>query len=392
MSHHPEAEQWRSAVWRALALRLGVRWSVVYCFAWGVVALAVRVMADDAAAWLWWGGLGLVAVWAAAGGLARQRVPTRDHAEALLDRHNRSGGLLMTGRFAGHDAWGSALAPARVPRVTWQARPTLGALALAAGFVVAALLVPMPDPAAAVGSLDVDRSLDEMAERIDTLEEEKVLDADEAEALREAMRRVAEDATGNDPGKTWEALDHLAETVDRAGDEAAELARQRMQEAAGAEALAQALAGESGASGESGAAGAGDPTAAEPGEAEALSPEQLAAAMGALEQLVRDAAGEPTLDGMQLPEGLLEALQQAGMDGGREAAEGGARDGALGGGGGVEPRAVAAARRGDAGSAGGTRRADAGAAGGGDGGGGRGVGLGGIRPLRRVDGDRPRSA
>ena len=327
MPQHPPADQWRSAVWRTLTLRLAVRWSVVYCFAWGIVALAVRVLVTDTATWLWWGGLGLIAVWAAAAWAARRRVPTAERAEALLDRSNRSGGLLMAGRFTGHEEWAATLAPARVPRVTWRGGPTAGALALAAAFAVAALLVPMPDPATASGSLDVDRSLDEMAEQIDTLEEEKVLDADEAEALREAMRQVAEDATGNDPGKTWEALDHLAETVDRAGDEAAELARQRMEEAAGAEALARALAdgvGQSGPGGEAGAGEAGEPMEGAGGEA-MLTPEQMAAAMGALEQLMQDAAGEPTLDGMQLPEGLAEALQQAGMDGGQDGAqEGGA--------------------------------------------------------------------
>ena len=304
MQHDPAAEQWRNAVWRAAWLRLGVRLSVGYCFLWGLAALVVRVGMDDAAAWLWWAGCGLVVVWAVAGWWSRRSVPTAEAARALLDRENRAGGLMMAGGLGGAEAWADRVGAAVVPRVRWRGGPSVGVLAVAVGFVAAAMLVPMPQPAVASRPLDVDRSLDEMTRQVETLEEEKVLETPEAEAMREAMRKVAEEAQGEDPGKTWEALDHLAERIDRVADEANELAQQRLEDAAGAEALAEALKQMDATAGELPEAGGDYP----PGE-------RLAESMRALSELMEQAAGEPTLDGMQLPEGLADAMKQAGLDG-----------------------------------------------------------------------------
>lgn len=292
MEHQAAAERWRGDVWRWAWLRLGVRGSVAYALGWGVVALVVRVLAEGATAWLWWGGLGLVGVWLAAGWLAKKQVPTEKQTLALFDRENKLGGLLMVGGAAGAEAWTPQAAVARVPAVRWRGGPTGGALALATVFVLAAMLVPIPGPAAADSALDVSRSIAEMQEQVEVLEEEKILESPEADQVRDAMKRIGDEAKGDDPSKTWEALDHLAEQIEQAADEASELAQRRMDEAAGAEALAEALKQ----------------------GGEALSPERLGEAMSTLSELMEAAAGAPTLDGIELPKGLLEALSQSGLD------------------------------------------------------------------------------
>ena len=295
MEHRAAVEQWRGDVWRWAWLRLGVRGSVVYTLGWGVIGLVVRVLVEGSASWMWWGGLGLIGVWAAAGFWAKRQVPGEKQALAMLDRENRSGGLLMAGDAAGAEAWVSPAAASMVrtvPAVRWRGGPSGGALALAVAFVLAAMLVPMPGPAEANRALDVSRSIAEMQEQVGVLEEEKILETPEADQVRDAMERIGEQAKGDDPSKTWEALDHLAEQIEQAADEAAELAQRRMDEAAGAEALAEALKQ----------------------GGETLSPERLGEAMSTLAELMEAAAGSPTLDGMELPAGLAEALAQSGLD------------------------------------------------------------------------------
>ena len=166
-------------------------------------------------------------------------------------------------------------------------------------FVLAAMLVPMPQPAAARNALDVSRSIDQMQKQVDVLEEEQILESPEADEIREAMNRVGEEAQGDDPSKTWEALDHLAQNIDLAADEATELARQRMEEAAGAEALAEALS-----------QGLGQ----EQSGLNGLDTQQLGGLMDTLADLARAAAGEPTLDSAELPPGLAEMFAESGLD------------------------------------------------------------------------------
>ncbi len=114
-------------------------------------------------------------------------------------------------------------------------------LVLAGCFLIAALVVPMPASSRARAAMDVSRSLDELRDQVEVLEQERILPTPEADRVRDAMQQIGEEATGRDPAKTWEALDHLADQLDQAGDDASELARQRQEEAAGAKALAEAL-------------------------------------------------------------------------------------------------------------------------------------------------------
>ncbi|MEM6391596.1 MAG: hypothetical protein AAF797_02355 [Planctomycetota bacterium] len=293
--------EWQAKAWRWLWLRLGLRWSLVYLLAWGTVVLLLRVSVEAGASWMWWAGLGLLGVWGVAGWWSRRSVPARERVLTLLDRENRMGGVLMSGTALGGEV------RLELPRVRWRGGPNGLAVVGAVVFVVAAMVVPMPESAGSAVPLEVGPAVSVLEEQVEVLEEERVLDRSEAERLREAAKQIEAGAQGSDPSKTWEALDHLAEEVQQSADEAVELAKRRAQEAAAAGTLAEAL--EQGGDG--------------------LTPEQRGDAMRALSDLMEAAAGEPTLGGMELPEGLAEALAEAleglgGMDG--QAGEGMAID------------------------------------------------------------------
>lgn len=287
------ANHWRASVYRLAWLRLGVQLSMAYCLVWGVTSLVLRGLIETSTPWLWWGAAGLLIVWAVAGVLARRQVPSAQTTLALLDRENQLGGLLMVQSSAGREAWGRGLGDVKPPRVSWKGLPSSGALGLSALFVLAALLVPMPTTLQASSDLDVSRSLASMQQQVEVLEEEQILDTPEAQQIREAMERIKEEASGDDPSKTWEALDHLAQQIEEAADEASDLAQQRMEEAASAEALSKALNE----------------------GAENLDAEALGEAMATLAELSQAAAGEPTIDGDELDPGLAQALAEAGEAG-----------------------------------------------------------------------------
>ncbi|MEO0514798.1 MAG: hypothetical protein AAF086_05825 [Planctomycetota bacterium] len=293
MNSEQVAKNWRADVYRLAWLRMGVRFSVGYLLVWGMMSLAIRGFVQTSTPWLWWGGAGLVVVWVAASVMARRQVPSPGVTLAMLDRENRLGGLLMSGSATGREGWAERLPAIHPPRVRWRGTPTAGALGLSAVFVLAALLVPMPSPLQARDVLDVSQSIALIEQQVDVLEEEQIFDAPEADQIRDAMDRIGQDAKGDDPSKTWEALDHLAQQIDQAADEATDLAQQRMEEAAGVQVLSQALLQDT----------------------ESLNAQRLGEAMATLAELSEAAAGQPTLDGMELPPGLAEALSQSGLDG-----------------------------------------------------------------------------
>src|SRR5262249_7035000 len=61
------------------------------------------------------------------------------------------------------------------------------------------------------------------------------------EALEQKLDQLGLEASGEDPAKTWEALDHLNDAVEKAAKEAAEAASARRERLARAEAVAEGL-------------------------------------------------------------------------------------------------------------------------------------------------------
>src|SRR5262249_21305685 len=61
------------------------------------------------------------------------------------------------------------------------------------------------------------------------------------EALEQKLDQLGQEASGEDPAKTWEVLDHLNDAVEKAAKEAAEAAGARRERLARAEALAEGL-------------------------------------------------------------------------------------------------------------------------------------------------------
>jgi hypothetical protein len=229
---------------RRLALLLAFRQSMtfvtVWCFLWGAVALVLRAASATTRRQLLWGAIGIAVAAIAAAVVSRRRLPSRDSVRAMLDSRNDCGGLLMAGADADLGAWRTP--EIRSPRLRWRKARAFGLLAASSAFVLISLLAPVRFAATGVARpMDVSREVENLSAQIEALKEAQVIEEAKAEALEQKLDQLGQEASGEDPAKTWEALDHLNDAVEKAAKEAAEAASARRERLARAEALAEGL-------------------------------------------------------------------------------------------------------------------------------------------------------
>jgi len=229
---------------RRLALLLAFRQSLtfvtVWCFLWGAVALVLRAASATTRRQLLWGAFGIAVAAIAAAVVSRRRLPSRDSVRAMLDSRNDCGGLLMAGADADLGAWRTP--EITLPRLRWRKARAFGLLAASSAFVLISLLAPVRFAATGVARpMDVSREVENLSAQIEALKGAQVIEEAKAEALEQTLDQLGQEASGEDPAKTWEALDHLNDAVEKAAKEAAEAASARRERLARAEALAEGL-------------------------------------------------------------------------------------------------------------------------------------------------------
>ena len=257
-----------------LALRLALSIITVWCFAWGTVVLILRVAFATPRPFLLWGLAGVLPAAVLAFILARRRIPKHGSVRALLDMHSRCGGLFMAAGDVDIGDWRTRMPVVGAPRLSWHSGRSWALLAAAGLFLLVGFLVPqrlVTTPSA--GALEIDEEIDKLADQIEILQEEEILEPEKAEAILEKLEQLRTEASGEDPVKTWEALDHLEGIPKQAAKEAAEAAIRETERLTRAETLAEGLL-------EEGAA---------------MEPKLMAEAMSALAQMVEKAAEETEL-------------------------------------------------------------------------------------------------
>ncbi len=243
MNTHQEAlRDFSRRVVRLLAFRTALRWATVWLLALGVVVLVVRVTTRLPVHHLMLGLLGLLPIVVVAAWLERRRRPALTTLRAELDWHNGCGGLLMASEQADVSAWAQELPATRTPAIRWRSGKALNLFGASALFL--AITFAIPDRYTALGfhrPLEIGKLVEELTEQIQALEEEKILKEDKAADLKNELSKLGKDASGKDPAKTWEALDHLQQGNQDLAKQAAEEAIAKMQSLAQSEALAGAM-------------------------------------------------------------------------------------------------------------------------------------------------------
>jgi len=210
----------------------------VALFAVGVVALFLRVLerweSREAAGLIGFAGLAALTAYA----LARRGLPGTASAAAWLDVRGGARGQVVTERELGGSEWSEAArvqlqsALAALPPIEWPRalRPALPAAAFAA------LAVWVPIPRAAIGPPPVvtETALEELQEKLETLEETLDVAPEVAEEMETRLERIEDEAASGQPTSTFEAIDRLGERLDAEAAQALEAARQASQDLASA--------------------------------------------------------------------------------------------------------------------------------------------------------------
>ena len=229
---------------RKLALLLAFRQSLafvtIWFFIWGAVALVLRAASATPRGRLLWGATGIAVAVIAAAFVSKRRLPSRYSVRAMLDNRNDCGGLLMAGADADLGTW--RVPEVILPRLRWRKARAFGMLAASFAFVLISLLAPVRFAAInAARPMDVTREVENLSAQIESLKDAQVIEEAKAKALEHMLDQLGQEASGEDPAKTWEALDHLNDAVEKAAKEAAETANARQERLARAEALAEGL-------------------------------------------------------------------------------------------------------------------------------------------------------
>lgn len=173
---------------------------------------------------------------------ALRRRPSQEQIITLLDRVNHSGGMLLSASEMAESGWEAKLAVNELPVIKLHSPKAFFIFAAALLFVFAAYLAPPAVKAAMNGShMDIKNETQALTEQLQVLEEEKIITQKEAMNLREQMEKMEKNAAGEDPVKTWEALDHMKESLSSKAQEFAEKAARKAETMALSQKVLEAL-------------------------------------------------------------------------------------------------------------------------------------------------------
>ena len=262
-----------------LILKKTLTVTTIWGLVWGTVVIVLRVAIGMPPLILLGGGIGLILAIVCAVVLALRQIPTRTALRASLDKHSGAGGLIMAAETVELGNWRKQMPLMRSPRLRWRGGVAWGRFAGAVLFVCISLLIPERFVEISKAQpLDIREEVKQLADGIDVLKEEEIIGLTEAETLEEKLAQLQAEASGEDPVKTWETLDHLADTLSQESTDAAQEALNDTERLTEAETLSEGLIN----------------------EGSEMDAALLAESMAALSGLVQEAAQENALLAAQL--------------------------------------------------------------------------------------------
>ena len=273
--------KFRTKMAALLILKKTLAVATVWGLVWGTVVIILRAAIGMPPLALLTGGVGLIFAISCAVVLALRQVPSQTALRASLDKHSGAGGLMMAAETVELGNWRKQMPSIRLPRLRWRGGVSWARFAGAVLFVSISLLIPQRFVEISKAQpLDIREEVKQLADGIDVLKEEEIIELAEAEMLEEKLAQLQAEASGEDPVKTWESLDHLADILSQESADAAEDALSETERLTEAETLSEGLIN----------------------EGSEMDAGLLAESMTALSGLVQDAAQENALLAAQLPD------------------------------------------------------------------------------------------
>jgi hypothetical protein len=138
--------------------------------------------------------------------------------------------------------WSRRVANLQVPQCAWDGKRLFGLTLLGAVFLTVVLAIPHRTLVARQQKeLNIRDEVARLEDQLEVLKEENLLEVERVEKLQQELQRVEQEAEGQGPVKTWDALDHLSQELENEAEEAAEEALSETEEMSRAEALARGL-------------------------------------------------------------------------------------------------------------------------------------------------------
>ena len=273
--------KFRTKMAALLILKKTLAVATVWGLVWGTVVIILRAAIGMPPLTLLTGGIGLIFAIGCAVVLALRQIPSRTALRASLDKHSGAGGLVMAAETVELGNWRKQMPSIRLPRLRWRGGVSWARFAGAVLFVSISLLIPQRFVEISKAQpLDIREEVKQLADGIDVLKEEEIIELAEAEMLEEKLAQLQAEASGEDPVKTWESLDHLADTLSQESADVAQDALSETEHLTEAETLSEGLIN----------------------EGSEMNAGLLADSMAALSGLVQDAAQENALLAAQLPD------------------------------------------------------------------------------------------
>jgi len=228
-SNHPEA-LWAFAqkLNRLLLLRVAVQMMTVWLFIWGVVVLALKISGVLHSEWLAAGVFGFIPLVVLAGWRQCRKRPDFKSIRANYDRLNGCGGVMMAQESGDVSSWLVRLPAASVPKFRWRSGRAMLLFSVAAMFAASVLLLPdrlthLPGHR----PLEIGQIVEQLRAEVRMLAQEKIVPDVKADDLEKQLTQLQADASGYDPNKTWEALDHIKQANGEVAKQASEEAVQK---------------------------------------------------------------------------------------------------------------------------------------------------------------------
>ena len=244
-----QVTRFRRSLWQLLWMRWTIRAMVGGLWIAGFLIVAARLLWQMPIVHAFWGLIPLFAMTLFGAWLTRRHLPPSSVIRAEIDRCSRAEGLVMAEAEISLGNWRSQINPEslRRPKIGWSLRRPMSGLCTACVFVAATLLLPDAWLARGDGDepqLDIAADVARLEKKLEVLEELSVMPPEDTETLRADLKQVESHASGDDPAKTLEALEHvenrLAQVAEEEAAEASETARKGAELAAAAQALNRA--------------------------------------------------------------------------------------------------------------------------------------------------------
>jgi len=196
------------------ALLTTLRFMTFYNFVAGFLFLLLRQLRLASIDFIGFSLAGIPVCFLVALAVAFRSQLAEERAVALIDSHNRSGGMLLAEFETGDHAWKSRHGTLVPPRLHLNLNRRLPALLVSLLFIALSITIPVRQ---ATGNRDPRLDLKEMqqsaAAQVEALEEAGLIDEKKADELKETIEQITNASDRNDPSKTFEAFDQLQEKM-----------------------------------------------------------------------------------------------------------------------------------------------------------------------------------